>query len=156
MIKRCVCHGVSGSCTLQTCWMQVASFDTIAQKLKEKYKRSVQIAVESDNTAADNPIVDIPEDSGRELIYLNDSPNYCKADNATGIKGTKGRMCSRSKLKTATMEEKRSCRNICRSCGYRVRKQKIVVKERCNCAFKWCCEVKCDTCYKTVEELRCE
>lgn len=33
----CRCHGVSGSCTSQTCWMQIPTFQEVGNALKRKY-----------------------------------------------------------------------------------------------------------------------
>lgn len=33
----CKCHGVSGSCSLKTCWLQLADFRQVGEFLKEKY-----------------------------------------------------------------------------------------------------------------------
>lgn len=69
--------------------------------------------------------------------------------------GTKGRLCSRKKSALRTSSERKSCRTLCRQCGYKVRKEKRVVKNRCNCTFQWCCSVKCDLCTEAVEEFYC-
>lgn len=64
------------------------------------------------------------------------------------ILGTHGRVCS----KTSTGLD--SCSILC--CGRGYNTKKIVVKERCNCKFHWCCQVKCDVCIKTIEEYTCK
>lgn len=68
----------------------------------------------------------------------------------------KGRSCTRTFLANASIAERRSCRNLCRSCGFKVKKYSKEVKRRCNCTFSWCCEVKCDTCTERVEEFFCD
>ena len=37
MKRTCKCHGVSGSCTTQTCWLQLPEFREVGAHLKEKY-----------------------------------------------------------------------------------------------------------------------
>ncbi|GAB6023024.1 Protein Wnt-9b [Chamberlinius hualienensis] len=51
--KRCKCHGVSGTCTMKTCWKQMANFNEIGQILKLKYDRSVM--ADASNVASLTP-----------------------------------------------------------------------------------------------------
>ncbi|KAJ8979939.1 hypothetical protein NQ317_003681 [Molorchus minor] len=162
MTKRCRCHGVSGSCSLQTCWVQVSHFRIIAKKLNEKYIKAVKFTQERVEKAIipGNSLRDISEEreirgSEKKLVYLEESPDYCIPNEAEDFPGTKGRICSRNQLEQASISERKSCRKLCRGCGHRVRKIKKEVKKRCNCIFAWCCEVKCDTCIETVEEHFC-
>uniref|UniRef100_A0A8C2SL57 Protein Wnt n=1 Tax=Capra hircus TaxID=9925 RepID=A0A8C2SL57_CAPHI len=39
----CKCHGVSGSCSLKTCWLQLADFRKVGDALKEKYDSAAAI-----------------------------------------------------------------------------------------------------------------
>lgn len=188
MIKQCRCHGISGSCSLQTCWMQLVPFSEIARELKERYRKAIQIKFEDapDSLTMGNSasvcVDTIQKTDTNTLVYLEESPNYCKPNVMTGVyllgyfifflflirrkftkkiifflsgwTGTKGRQCSRSSSKT-DLSERRSCKNICKACGHRVRKQKKEVSYRCKCVFTYCCEVKCDICTKTVESYYC-
>ncbi len=45
--KHCKCHGVSGSCSLQTCWMAVPSFSRVAAALRRQYDHAVRIDFEA-------------------------------------------------------------------------------------------------------------
>lgn len=62
--------------------------------------------------------------------------------------GTQGRVCNRSSLSTD------SCSLMC--CGRGYNTQRVLVREKCNCKFNWCCWVKCDTCeyYKTIHTCK--
>lgn len=43
MELRCRCHGLSGSCSLKTCWLALPSFDVIGAYLRRKYDTSVHL-----------------------------------------------------------------------------------------------------------------
>lgn len=62
--------------------------------------------------------------------------------------GTHGRKCNR----TSTGLD--SCSILC--CGRGYNTKKIVIHERCNCKFQWCCNVRCDTCKKVIQEYTCK
>lgn len=73
-----------------------------------------------------------------------------------GWAGTSGRVCSRAKRPNVSTSERRSCRKLCRSCGYKVKHKEVTVTWHCNCSFEWCCKVNCDECTKVVEQHFCE
>ena len=41
----CKCHGVSGSCSLKTCWLQLADFRQVGEFLKEKYDSAAAMRI---------------------------------------------------------------------------------------------------------------
>jgi wingless-type MMTV integration site family protein 8 len=179
MLKKCKCHGVSGSCSFQTCWMQMPSFTEIAKELRDRYHNSILISFEKvregltlGNSARHLPLVE--DHLPNNLVYLERSDSFCFSNNTTGkkvifvasklftlfafcagIAGTKGRVCSRTTARNATIEERKSCRNLCRSCGYKVRKYEKQTTYQCNCKFSWCCDVKCDLCVQKENEFFC-
>ncbi|KOB75802.1 Protein Wnt, partial [Operophtera brumata] len=65
-----------------------------------------------------------------------------------GSMGTTGRECNR------TSSGLDGCALLC--CGRGYNTKKIIVKERCNCKFHWCCRVECNTCIKAVEVYTCK
>ncbi|XP_030767476.1 protein Wnt-8b-like isoform X2 [Sitophilus oryzae] len=160
MIKRCRCHGVSGSCSTKTCWMQVAPFKDVARKLKEKYNKAVRLSQDNVEAAValsnsiknDKKYLPAPEYA---LVYLEQSPDYCILNATNGWPGTKGRTCSKTLSEFTSVSERKSCRNLCRQCGHRVKKETRTVKKSCNCNFQWCCSVKCDICLEKVERHYC-
>ncbi|XP_044726494.1 protein Wnt-8a-like [Chrysoperla carnea] len=161
MKKRCRCHGVSGSCTIQTCWNELAPFSEVAEYLREKYDEAVRVDFDNgvDRLIVGNvqrTVQDIPLTDLNNLIYLNDSPDYCVANTTIDWEGTLGRICSKNRSENTTKSERRSCKTLCKSCGYRVRKRIRQRQWRCNCNFQWCCEVTCKTCTETVNEFFCE
>lgn len=73
-----------------------------------------------------------------------------------GWQGTGGRICSRGREAAASKSERRSCKELCRSCGHQVRERPLKVTWHCNCTFHWCCEVKCNMCTKTLMQHYCD
>jgi wingless-type MMTV integration site family protein 8 len=156
MIKICKCHGVSGSCSLQTCWMRINTFEEVGDYLKRAYRKAVKI----------DPILervrekDMMKKSAQHiqkmsLIYAEDSPDYCIANATLGSNGTLGRYCSQRRTRGASKEEKRSCRKLCTQCGHKVRRERRRVITSCNCKFKYCCEVECQSCAKEQYSFVC-
>lgn len=160
--KHCKCHGVSGSCSLQTCWMAVPSFSRVASALRRQYDHAVRIDFEAGhgklvlgNSASGLVQRSAPAVPPEKLVFLEESPDYCKVNNTTGWTGTKGRTCSRNRGDGVGRSERRSCKELCRACGHRVRRQTRQVSRHCQCSFQWCCQVKCKTCVETVKEHFC-
>lgn len=54
-----------------------------------------------------------------------------------------------------SMEERRSCKHLCRRCGYSIKKKRERVISRCNCKFVWCCRVECQACAQEVVSHVC-
>nr|ADW95353.1 Wnt8 [Paracentrotus lividus]AEO92033.1 Wnt8 [Paracentrotus lividus] len=185
VMKTCKCHGVSGSCSLQTCWNHVANFRTIGDEIKRKYFKAVRVDFVSGKLIDGNR----PEDrithavisdslNHRDLVFLDQSPDYCRANLTIGITGTAGRECMLREDVTASSSSpssplsvslnkdstspasfrwvKQSCSRLCRSCGMEIRKTQVVITSSCNCNFVWCCQVKCDTCRRTVTRRTCQ
>ena len=42
MRELCKCHGVSGSCTIKTCWRSVQDFRAVGDYLKKMYRQAVK------------------------------------------------------------------------------------------------------------------
>ncbi|XP_060046333.1 protein Wnt-5b isoform X2 [Erinaceus europaeus] len=143
----CKCHGVSGSCSLKTCWLQLAEFRKVGDQLKEKYDRAAAMRItrkgrlELVNSRFTQPS---PED----LVYVDPSPDYCLRNETTGSLGTQGRLCNKT---SAGMD---GCELMC--CGRGYDQFKSVQVERCHCRFHWCCFVRCRKCTETVDQYVCK
>lgn len=68
-----------------------------------------------------------------DLVYLEESPNYCNLNLLEGTIGTIGRMCDKNESSL------NSCDLICCGRGYNSYTKEILSK--CNCKFQWCCQV---------------
>ncbi|GBP92096.1 Protein Wnt-2 [Eumeta japonica] len=84
------------------------------------------------------PESNIKRPSKRDIVYSEESPDFCELDLKTGSLGTQGRQCNATSVGTD------SCDQLCCRRGYT---QKIVKEtQNCRCHFKWCCDVTCDKC----------
>ncbi|GLD46085.1 proto-oncogene Wnt-1 [Lates japonicus] len=106
MRQECKCHGMSGSCTVRTCWMRLPSFRTVGDFLKDRFDGASRVvyANKGSNRAShradprhlepENPAHKPP--SAMDLVYFEKSPNFCSYNGKTGTLGTSGRTCNSS------------------------------------------------------------
>ncbi|XP_067938397.1 protein Wnt-5b-like [Watersipora subatra] len=138
----CKCHGVSGSCSLKTCWQELSPFRTIGDKLKKNYDIAMQVGFNKDGTGLRNRIKSKRSKrraSKEELIYMKESKNVCmRNSNGELPDNMVGRRCN------ITSSGEDNCETLC--CGRGSVKKVVTVTERCNCKFQWCCYVECDEC----------
>ena len=168
----CKCHGVSGSCSVKTCWRQLAPFHHTGAILKRKYQRAFRV---TDNSAGGQSLVLRRQQSQteinahrpkklqqsfekhtkktkksrrkgeirtRDLVYVRKSPNYCERGDYSA--GTSDRKC----------ESARACHVMCCGRGHNVRVQ--TVNKVCRCRVNWCCNVVCDICSEEVDVYTCK
>ncbi|XP_068452757.1 protein Wnt-5a [Clinocottus analis] len=143
----CKCHGVSGSCSLKTCWLQLADFRKVGETLKEKYDSSTSMKLNSRGKLVQKHS-NFNAPTSHDLVYIESSPDYCLKNQSTGSLGTVGRLCNK------TSEGMDGCELMCCGRGYDQYKAQIV--ERCHCKFHWCCYVKCKRCTKIVDQFVCK
>lgn len=94
MQRVCKCHGVSGSCSSQTCWLQLPSFTTVAAALKKQYRRATKLKDTNVPAAAappedvansvDHPATVMHSVHPHRLVYLAHSPDYCRPNKTAG------------------------------------------------------------------------
>nr|CUS58512.1 wingless transcription factor [Cupiennius salei] len=143
MRRQCKCHGMSGSCTVQTCWMQLSPFRTIGDGLKDRFDGASRVLVTNRGNVRRRALLKPyhPEHkppSKKDLVYFENSPDFCYADPSLGHSGTLGRTCNVSSLGVD------GCDLMCCGRGYKSENREEV--SRCNCTFHWCCQVECKTC----------
>lgn len=162
MKRICRCHGMSESCAMQTCWMQLAEFREVGNYLKVKHDQARKLEMDKRRMRAGNSadnrggaIADAFNSIARsELIYLEDSPDYCAKNLSLGLHGTEGRECLQSG-NNLSQWEKHSCRRLCHECGLRVEEIRTEIVSSCNCKFHWCCTVKCENCTQIIVKYVC-
>lgn len=147
---QCKCHGMTGSCKVKTCWRSLPDFRRVGDHLKEKFDGATMVEL---GVIGSNPVL-VPRNDRfkphtiNDLVYLDNSPDFCDADPSTGSLGTQGRFCNR------TSEAMDGCNLMCCNRGYSTRREIRV--EQCFCKFHWCCLVRCQKCRRMVEVSVCK
>lgn len=71
MRQECKCHGMSGSCTVKTCWMRLANFRVIGDNLKARFDGATRVQV-SNSLRASNVLPGIsPNAAGSSSVGSN-------------------------------------------------------------------------------------
>ncbi|XP_026289277.1 protein Wnt-1-like [Frankliniella occidentalis] len=52
MRQECKCHGMSGSCTVRTCWMRLPSLRVVSDNLKDRFDGASRVLVSNSGNAA--------------------------------------------------------------------------------------------------------
>ena len=147
MIMLCKCHGVSGSCSVKICWRSMAPFRKIGEKLREQFDGASKLRMNKRRTKLIPVNKAFKKPSKKDLVYMEESPDYCRYNPSLGILGTVGRECNR------TSYGLEGCTLMCCGRGYHtiVRQE----EEDCDCTFIWCCRVQCRKCSIVVEKNYC-
>ncbi|XP_076848772.1 protein Wnt-6 [Brachyhypopomus gauderio] len=137
MRTECRCHGLSGSCTLRSCWRKLPLFRHVGDHLMRSFYTAVRVMGSNDGKSLVPLDPDVPPPHTHSLIYSDESPNFCVADRRAGSEGTRGRVCS-------SMEAGPSCDWLC--CDRGLIAHTLVYEQNCQCQFHWCCVVQCQRC----------
>ncbi|EDS27052.1 WNT4 [Culex quinquefasciatus] len=132
MNDRCKCHGVSGSCSLKTCWRKLGDFNATAAILRTKYHhaiRKIPINNKTSRRAAPKELRD-RDTTYDQLYYFETSPTFCSV--------TRGRRCVHPD----------NCATLCCGRGYTTKVIKTIEKCRCRFTNGRCCQIVCDYCDK--------
>jgi hypothetical protein len=145
MLQECKCHGLSQACTVRTCWNKIPKFKTVGDVLKEKFDGASRVELEQNSSGRKITFTSVNKEhkppTKADLIYYEESPNFCTKNAKVGSLGTVGRECNRNSLGTD------GCDLLCCGRGYRVEYKTI--RTQCNCKFLFCCQVKCEQCNVT-------
>ena len=52
---KCKCHGISGACTVKTCWRQLSPFRVIGNTLKQNYENSYKVVTYTNKATGKSP-----------------------------------------------------------------------------------------------------
>ncbi|CAD6190735.1 unnamed protein product [Caenorhabditis auriculariae] len=153
---KCKCHGVSGACNMKTCWMQMPGMEQVGRILRNKYEKAVRVQINSRGNlqlvAEEDPVTKDKRRTERalptDLVYMDDSPDYCRYDRSMGTLGTEGRICKRG------TQGADGCDSLC--CGRGYNTYTLEQKTKCNCKFEWCCKVVCQMCTNITQVDICK
>ncbi|XP_029992227.1 protein Wnt-2 [Sphaeramia orbicularis] len=148
MNLECKCHGVSGSCSVRTCWLALADFRRTGDHLRKRYNGAVQVAVNQYGTGFTTAHTHFKRPSKNDLVYFEDSPDYCIRDHESGSIGTGGRICNR------TSRGVDGCEVMC--CGRGYDTSRVSRTTKCECKFHWCCAVHCRDCHQQIDVHTCK
>lgn len=148
MRTECKCHGLSGSCTLRTCWKKMPHFREVGDRLLERFNGASKVMGGNDGKTLIPVGHNIKPPDKQDLIYSDESPDFCVANRKTGSLGTRGRICN------STAMDISGCDLLCCERGYR--EETVVFEENCLCRFHWCCVVQCKKCVVRKELSICQ
>ncbi|XP_050077932.1 protein Wnt-4 [Anopheles maculipalpis] len=140
MTDRCKCHGVSGSCSMKTCWRRLGDFNTTAALLRTKYHLAIRKIPVNNKTSRRSASRDYRprETIYDQLYYFETSPTFCSV--------TRGRRCLHPD----------NCATLCCGRGYTTKVIKTLEKCRCRFTNGRCCQVVCDYCEKYEDRYYCK
>ncbi|KAG7330739.1 hypothetical protein KOW79_004708 [Hemibagrus wyckioides] len=147
MRTECKCHGLSGSCTLRTCWKKLPRFREVGNRLLERFNGASKVMGSNDGKTLIPVGQNIKAPDKQDLIYSAESPDFCLPNRKTGSPGTRGRTCNSTALDVS------GCDLLCCERGYR--DEVVVLEENCLCQFHWCCVVQCKKCSVRKELSLC-
>ncbi|GFO13636.1 protein wnt [Plakobranchus ocellatus] len=143
----CKCHGVSGDCSVRVCWRKMSAFREIGGQLKKKFDGASFVRWDHTRYKLKRIKIAQKRPTKTDLVYLNESPDFCEYKPETGSLGTRGRECKKD---SPGLD---GCMIMCCGRGY----QTLIEEEvhDCDCKFFWCCEVVCNECRKLTEKHYC-
>lgn len=138
---------------MKTCWKTLPPFGQIGDYLMKAYRHSKRVVPQWGPRSPQ--FLKLKRSKRphrkprpRDLVYLENSPNYCEKEKSVGSLGTVGRECNR------TSSEIDGCDLLC--CGRGYNTHQYMRTWQCNCKFHWCCYVNCDTCREKTENYVCK
>ncbi|XP_037395034.1 protein Wnt-6 [Pygocentrus nattereri] len=147
MRTECKCHGLSGSCTLRTCWKKMPHFREVGDRLLERFNGAFKVMGGNDGKTLIPVGQNIKPPDKQDLIYSAESPDFCLPNRKTGSLGTRGRTCNSTALDVS------GCDLLCCERGHRF--ETVELEENCLCRFHWCCVVQCKKCSVRKELSLC-
>ena len=89
----CKCHGVSGSCSSRVCWRAMAAFRAVGASLSRRFDGASRVRIDARRTRLRPRDRRQKRPRRSDLVYVDESPNYCERSPERGSLGTHGRRC---------------------------------------------------------------
>lgn len=145
-IQQCRCHGVSGTCTVQTCYTRTPSVEEVGDVLFQRYTSAAEVELQSNQLV--RKLVGADPPTGDSLVYSSASPNFCIRNTNVGTVGVAHRKCVNDNPNAPN-----ACSSLCCDHGAYPVTKTVPVEE---CQFVWCCRIECSiTRNDTVTEYFC-
>ena len=106
----CKCHGFSVACPVKTCVRRMKPFKDSGNSIYTKYLSSVKVRSSTSGGLVSSGPADDPTPD--DLVYSEDSPDYCTFNSDLNILGTRGRTCNPNTVGSG------SCDLLCCGRGY--------------------------------------
>lgn len=116
MTLECTCHGVSGACNLKTCRNSLPSFYRVGDYLQQQYHGAIFVTLDQVRNLLTPRNVGVKEHTPKDLVYLEESPDYCEVNVKEGTLGVAGRRCNK------TSPGPDGCSVMCCGMGHRSKK----------------------------------
>jgi wingless-type MMTV integration site family, member 1 len=97
MRQECKCHGMSGSCTVKTCWMRLPSFRVVGDNLKDRFDGASRVMV-SNSLRGNNDNAIGHRTNGNSIKTVNNiasSPNSVVNSNSIHGRGQNNKKFNR-------------------------------------------------------------
>lgn len=120
------------------------AFRAIGTALKEKFDGASLVKINKQKSKLKPISRDMKRPTKKDLVYLENSPDFCEPNPDKGSVGTRGRECNKDSYGLD------GCNLMCCGRGYYTIQKEFV--EDCDCKFFWCCRVECKKC-RHVKEL---
>jgi len=124
----CKCHGVSGSCSIKTCFKALPSMRIIGAVLQRRYTAAIEVNRLNSNRldkirsarrpkSISTPSKRVTDD---DLIYYTISPDYCLPDESLGSLGTQGRLATHSGTHSHSVTQNSVSQSVSQSVSHSV------------------------------------
>ena len=132
---------------MKTCVPKLPNFKEIGSFLLHKYDSAIKVMADNKGNKLLPKERTFKRHTPTDLVYTDDSPDFCVSNPKAGSLGTSGRRCVPGKDKL------NSCSILC--CNNGQHESVSVIQEHCNCRFQYCCDVRCETCRTNVTTYTC-